>query len=50
MTVENKERFMEYANKVIKEKKPKAKINDDNVADYNVVKSWKFRQIRGYKQ
>lgn len=49
MTVENKERFMEYANKFIKEKKLKAKINDDNILDYNAVRYWKFKQIRGNK-
>ena len=49
MTVENKERFMEYANKRIEEKRAKEKINKDNIDDYIVAKSWKFRKIREHR-
>jgi len=49
MTVENKERFMEYANKRLEEKRIKTKANNDNVDDYNVAKSWKFKKIRDHR-
>jgi hypothetical protein len=49
MTIENKENFMAYAAKRIEEKRIKDKLNNDNVEDYNNVKSWKFRRIRGYR-
>ncbi|WP_258881153.1 hypothetical protein [Clostridium tagluense] len=40
---------MAYVNKRLEEKRVKKKINNNNVDDYNVAKSWKFRKIRGYR-
>ena len=49
MTAENKENFMAYANKRLEEKRTKEKINNNNVDDYIVAKSWKFRKIRAHR-
>jgi len=50
MTAENKENFMIYANKRIQEKRIKEKLNNDNVDDYNVIKTWRFRKVREYRR
>lgn len=49
MTIENKEKFMAYANKRLEEKRAKKKNPNADADDYIVVKLWRFKKIRGRK-
>lgn len=49
MTIENKEKFMVYANKRLEEKSVRKKNPKVDADDYIVAKLWRFKKIRGRK-